>query len=588
MNQNIEKTNYSALYTLIVVFFFWGFIAAGNNIFIPFCKEYFHLDQFQSQLIDFSFYTAYYLGGLLLFAFGMLQGKDLVTFWGYKKSVIFGLLFSALGAGAMILAVEANVYIGMLCGLFIMALGFSLQQTAANPFAILLGDPKTGASRVNLGGGINSLGTTIGPLIVAFALFGTTTAVNDEQIKTLSLDKVILLYSCVGFLFIAAACLFYFSKKLPEGKATEPIEKSNKALRTLVIMTVLLFLSLVPVFQTYKSEANDKLIAIEKVITEKKQIISNEEVEVLDAISVVESEIKTLENDHAEIKETLEIKRISWLGIALLVVLGSLSTAYFRSRKQTEGWGAMQYPQLLLGMIALFMYVGVEVAIGSNLGELLKSPDFGSLQSSEITPYVSMYWGSMMIGRWAGAISAFQFSTAKKKLLTILMPFVAFSIIIIANTLANYDMSHLYYYVICVVVQIIAFLISKDKPVRTLVIFSLFGIIALIVGLNTTGTVAIYAFLSGGLACSIMWPSIFNLALMGLGKYTAQGSAFLVMMILGGGIIPPIQGKLADMVGIHWSYIVSLLCFIYILFYAIVVKKVLIKQGISTDETSIS
>lgn len=584
MNQNIQKTNYSALYTLIVVFFFWGFIAAGNNIFIPFCKEYFHLDQFQSQLIDFSFYTAYYLGGLLLFAFGMLRGKDLVTFWGYRKSIIFGLLFSALGAGAMILAVEANVYSGMLCGLFIMALGFSLQQTAANPFAILLGDAKTGASRVNLGGGINSLGTTIGPLIVAFALFGTTAAVNDEQIKTLSLDKVVLLYTCVGFLFIAAACLFYFSKKLPEGKSTEPMEKASNALKTLVIMTVLLFASLIPVFQTYKSAENSKLIEIQNVVSEKKNQLSSGNIQIIDQKNNIESEIKTLENEHAEIKETLEIKRISWLAVALFVVLGSLTVAYFRSKKKSEGWGAMQYPQLLLGMIALFMYVGVEVGIGSNLGELLKLPEFGSMQSSEITPYVSMYWGSMMIGRWAGAISAFQFSKSNKKLLTILMPFVAFSIIIVANNFANYDMSHLYYYVICVIIQIITFFLSKDKPVRTLVIFSLFGIIALIVGLNTTGTVAIYAFLSGGLACSIMWPSIFNLALMGLGKYTAQGSAFLVMMILGGGIIPPIQGKLADMIGIHWSYLVSLMCFIYILFYAIVVKKVLSKQGINTED----
>ncbi len=583
MSSTVQKTNYSALYTLIVVFFFWGFIAAGNNIFIPFCKEYFHLDQFQSQLIDFSFYTAYYLGGLLLFTFGMLRGKDLVTFWGYRKSIIFGLLFSALGAGAMILAVEANVYIGMLCGLFIMALGFSLQQTAANPFAILLGDSKTGASRVNLGGGINSLGTTIGPLIVAFALFGTTSAVSDEQIKTLGLEKVVLLYSCVGFLFIAAACLFYFSKKLPEGKSTEPIEKSTKALQTLIVMTVLLFLSLVPVFQTYKSSENNQLTELQAKIDEQNTLLNTTDSCQKEKI---QKEIIHLKNQYSEIKVPLENKRMTWLAVALLVVLGSLSSAYFRSKNSKEGWGAMQYPQLLLGMIALFMYVGVEVAIGSNLGELLKTPDFGNLQASEITPYVSMYWGSMMIGRWAGAISAFQFSENKKRLLTILMPFIAFSIIIIANTLANYNMSQLYFYVICVVIQIIAFFISKDKPVRTLVVFSVFGITALIIGLNTSGTVAIYAFLSGGLACSIMWPSIFNLALMGLGKYTAQGSAFLVMMILGGGIIPPIQGKLADMIGIHWSYLISLACFIYILFYAIVVKKVLQNQGINIEESN--
>jgi FHS family L-fucose permease-like MFS transporter len=80
------KTNYSALYTLIIVFFFWGFIAAGNSIFIPFCKHYFSLDQFQSQLIDFAFYTAYYIGALGLFAYSSFRNKDLVNTWGNKRS----------------------------------------------------------------------------------------------------------------------------------------------------------------------------------------------------------------------------------------------------------------------------------------------------------------------------------------------------------------------------------------------------------------------------------------------------------------------------------------------------------------------
>ncbi|MPT35493.1 MAG: MFS transporter, partial [Flavobacterium sp.] len=110
MEVSPTKTNYPALYTLINVFFFWGFIAAGNSIFIPFCKHYFSLDQFQSQLIDFAFYTAYYTGALLLFIFGTFKGRDVVGNWGYKKSIVYGLLFSALGAGAMILAVESNIY----------------------------------------------------------------------------------------------------------------------------------------------------------------------------------------------------------------------------------------------------------------------------------------------------------------------------------------------------------------------------------------------------------------------------------------------------------------------------------------------
>ncbi len=544
MSSTSVKTNYPALYTLITVFFFWGFIAAGNSIFIPFCKSYFSLDQFQSQLVDFAFYTAYYIGALLLFALGDMNGKDIVGKWGYKKSIVYGLLFSALGAGAMIIAVEANLYAGMLMGLFIVALGFSLQQTAANPFAILLGDPKTGASRVNLGGGINSFGTTIGPIVVALALFGTAASVSDEQIKSLELNKVVLLYIGVGLLFIAAAALFYFSKKVPSGIANEPMEKANKALRTLVIMTVLLAACFVPIFKSYQTDIT---------------LLS------------------------AEAAADMESYRMRFLVLALLVVVGGIFYSYGAAQKKSEGWGAMQYPQLVLGMLAIFTYVGVEVAIGSNLGELLKLPEFGSMQSSDIAPYVSMYWGSLMIGRWAGAISVFNLKGTNKTIALIIIPLIAFAVILGVNILSGKDMKPLYYYVVCVLLQIGAFFLCKDKPARTLLIFGCFGIAAMLIGLCTSGTVAIYAFLAGGLACSIMWPAIFSLSIIGLGKYTSQGSAFLIMMILGGGIIPPLQGKLSDIIGIHQSYIIAVVCFGYLTLFAILVKGILKKQNIDVD-----
>jgi len=530
-------------------------------------------------LVDFAFYTAYYLGALFLFAFGALSGKDLVGKWGYKRSIVYGLLFSALGAGAMILAVQANVYAGMLVGLFIVALGFSLQQTAANPFAILLGDPKTGTGRVNLGGGINSFGTTIGPLIVAFALFGSAAAVSDEQIKSLGLDKVILLYVCVGILFLVAAALFFFSKKVPDGISNEPMEKANKALTTLVIMTGLLAICFAPVFSSYKSEEALKIDALQIELSNLKAQISTG-----DSVADYETQLVNKNAEIETLKHPLEKERMYWLSGALLVVVGGLLFANKSAQNKSDGWGAMQYPQLVLGMLAIFTYVGVEVAVVSNLGELLTLKKFGELQSSEIAPYISMYWGSLMIGRWAGAIAVFDLRGIKKTIALIVVPLIAFSVILIVNIIADKDMSPLYYYVFCVCIQIIAFFICKDKPARTLTVFGLMGIVAMLIGLTTEGMVAIYAFLAGGLACSIMWPAIFSLSVIGLGKYTAQGSAFLVMMILGGGIIPPLQGKLSDIIGIHSSYIIPVVCFGYLTLFAILVKGILKKQGINVDE----
>jgi len=549
----LQPTNYGALSTLVVVFFFWGFIAAGNSVFIPFCKHYFNLDQFQSQLIDFSFYLAYYIGALALFAYGSFGGKDLVAKWGYKKSIVYGLLFSALGAVAMIIAVNANTFVGMLVGLFIVALGFSLQQTAAQPFAIVLGDPSTGNSRVNLGGGVNSFGTMIGPLVVAFALFGTTAAITDQQIAGLSLSKVIVLYSGVGILFIAAAALFHFSKKVPHGISTEKTEKANKALYSLLIMTGLLIIMFVPVFNSYK----------------------------VDLTNASDAE-----------RISMETYRVKWLFGALAVVVLGLLISNLSARKNPEGWGAMKYPQLVLGMLALFLYVGTEVTIVSNISDLLSKPEFGSVPSSQAALYISMYWGSLMIGRWVASISAFDFKPSTKKSLTFIVPLVAFVIVLLVNAASGYAVHILYYYIFCVLIQIGAFYVSKDKPARMLMVFGLLGVIAMAIGLATTGKIAIYAFISGGLFCSIIWPAIFTLSIAGLGKYTTQGSAFLIMMILGGGVIPPIQGKLADFLesrssvvgsGIHESYWIPLVCYAYITFFAFFVKGVLKRQGIDYE-----
>lgn len=581
MSNTNQPTNYPALYTLILVFFFWGFIAAGNSIFIPFCKNYFSLDQFQSQLIDFAFYTAYFLGALLLFISSTIKGVDIIGKWGYKKSIVYGLLLSAIGAAIMIIAVKSNVYFGMLIGLFVVALGFSIQQTAANPFAVLLGDPKTGTSRQNLAGGVNSFGTSIGPIIVGLALFGTTATVDDDQIKHLALDKVILLYTAVGALFLIAAGIFYFSKKLPAGISTEPMEKAGKARKNLIAMTALVIVCFIPVFASYNSDAAKKIEVLNSEIT----VLDNSKKTETDvaAIASIEKNIDTKKVELQEVKHPLEKQRMYYLGGALLAVVLCLVYANTSSKKNPEGWGAMKYPQLVLGMLAILAYVGVEVAIGSNLGELLSLPEFGGHQSSDLAPYISMYWGSLMIGRWTGAISVFNLNKQQQMIATIVVPFVAFFVIIGINMIAQKDMSHLFYYAICIVIQVILFLVSKNKPALTLIIFGLFGVIAMIIGLLTTGNIAIYAFLSGGLACSIMWPSIFTLAITGLGKYTAQGSAFLVMMILGGGIIPPLQGKLSDIIGIHSSYIIPVLCFAYITLFAYMARKALSNQGINVD-----
>lgn len=614
MQQETVKTNYSALSTLTSVFFFWGFIAAGNSIFIPFCKNFFHLDQFQSQLIDFAFYLAYYIGALILFMLSSAKGKDIVLNWGYKRSIVFGLLFSALGAVAMIVSVYLNVFAGMLFGLFIVALGFSLQQTSANPFMIALGDEKTGSTRITFGGAVNSLGTTLGPVLISLALFGTAAAVKDEQIKNLPLSTVMWLYAAVGLLFVGVAALFGFSKSVPSGREVAEQEKRTdtdvldseiskteaeklgsvrKAMVSMLVITGLVFGSLAPVFNSYRSDEAKQLVELDGALDEiaqaekenvakfENKLISPEEaIEVAAEKDALLKQKITLEKEKSIIKKPLEKNRMMWLIIGIVVVTFGILGMNLAARKNSEGWGAMKYPQLTLGMLAIFVYVGVEVAIGSNLGELLKQKEFGGYESSQITPFISLFWGSLMIGRWSGSVNAFNLSKNLKIVLKIIVPYLALGVVLGFSSLTGYEIGPLKYYFICVTILVAATFITDDRPVLSLIVLGILGLAGVLIGMSTTGIVSVYAFLSAGLFCSIMWPCIFSLSLAGLGKYQAQGSGFLVMMILGGGLIPPLQGKLSDIVGIQASFFVGALCFAYIILFAVIVNRQLTKQGI--------
>lgn len=552
------KNNASALTTLVTVFFFWGFIAASNGVFIPFCKTYFNIDQFQSQLVDFAFYGAYYIGALLLFIVSSGFKKDVLNNWGYKSGIIYGLLVSSLGAFLIYPFIDGAqqgdtvVFYLVLLGLFIVGLGFSLQQTAANPFVVSLGAPEMGSQRLNLAGGVNSFGTTIGPIIVALIIFGSTPLSGDELGQMILDNKIKLttiqvLYIGVGLLFLAAAALFYFSRKLPNTKNTETFEPANKAKNILILLTVIIIVCFGLIFKTYT--------AIETA------------------------------------SESLETKRLALLIISLIAVVGCVLYANTKASKNAEGWGAMRFPQLVLGMLAIFTYVGVEVTVQSNLGELLKSVadhvknlnplGLKVMNDAEIAPFISLYWGGLMIGRWVGSISVFNPSKGLKKWLLILIPYIAFGVILLVN-FGKYSAFEILLFTVCIATQIGGFFLARDNPIKTLKIFSVLGIFGMLVGVFASGELALYALLSGGLFCSIMWPCIFTLSIAGLGKYTAQGSAFLIMMILGGAIIPPLQGKLADILGIQPSYWVAVFCFAYLLFYTYRTKSALNKQGIKT------
>lgn len=472
--QKSHSSNNSALATIISVFFFWGFVAASNGVLIPMLKKHFSLSQFQSQLVDYAFYFAYFVGSLIYFFWSKALG-DPFNKYGMKKGLVLGLIIAAIGAILFVPAVQFDQYIFFLIGLFVIAFGFSLLQIVANPFVINLGDPAKGSFRLNLAGSINSLGTSLGPVIFGFALFGSakSSAVSDIGIQAVKMPFIIL---------------------------------------SIVLLLVAVFLA----FSKLPSPQNDEV--------------------------------------------------------------------------QESSLGALKYPQLTLGMLAIFIYVGVEVTIGSNMGALLENQTIKGIDHTQIAKYISLYWGSLMIGRWSGAINVFKMSKLMKNIMNIVIPFVAFGVVLFFNNLREGNVNDLFIYAIWIVLFIVANFIAQNKPAKTLMIFGLSAAIMMLVGLFSTGDIALYSFMSGGLFCSVMWPCIFNLAIAGLGKYTTQGSSLLIMMILGGAIIPPLQGWLSDYpsIGIHQSYWIPVFCFLFLAWYGFKVKNILQKQGINYDNNEVA
>jgi len=433
-------TNMVAFSVLTSLFFMWGFFTVLNDILIPHLQSVFKLTIFMSMLVQFAFFGAYFIGSLVYFFISVSVG-DPINKIGYKNGILIGLALSALGSLLFYPATYIHLYWFYLVALFIVGLGFTLLQIAANPYVAILGSEESASSRLNLVQGFNSLGTTIGPVIGGYLIFHYFAGVNAVKIPY-------LIYAGI-FIFLGIAI---FAIKLP-------------------------------------------------------RVTSSDEV--------------------------------------------------------VEGFGALKHRNLILGAIAIFMYVGAEVSIGSILIRYLGLENIAGLDEKDASQYLSFYWGGLMIGRFLGSISLSNMANKMyKNLLMFAVPLAAFLVIwyLKGGAIASI-------FSIFLVLNLISFYMGRSKASRTLMVFSMIIISLLIVTLSTTGVVAMWSVIGIGLFNSIMFSNIFTLAIAGLGKYTSQGSSMLVMAILGGAIVPPLQGHVADLVGVHLSFVVPIICYSYLAFY---------------------
>jgi MFS transporter, FHS family, L-fucose permease len=275
--------------------------------------------------------------------------------------------------------------------------------------------------------------------------------------------------------------------------------------------------------------------------------------------------------------------------LLLAVIFFFIHLPHVGEGRVEPGAGALKYPHVVLGVVAIFMYVGGEVSVGSAIINFLGQPSIAGLPELEASKYVSIYWGGLMIGRFMGAVELSEMKKVNKQVSLVVIPLLAYLVLWAATSapldamrggstggslfalwrdqfVANGTVFRVYLPFVALCWLLFQF--GKSLADRTLLIFS-----ATVVGLLATvilvgGKTAMWCVVAVGLFTSIGWSNTFSLALEGTGVYKSQVSSLLVMAILGGAILPPLQGKIADLThNLQISFLVPLIAYAYVAFY---------------------
>ena len=249
---------------------------------------------------------------------------------------------------------------------------------------------------------------------------------------------------------------------------------------------------------------------------------------ILSAKVTSSTDLQAMTPDQLQAHRLLEASsvKLPYVGIAGLLFVLAIAIAFFKlpvlsdiedpsHHEKVEGDSIWKHRALVLGVIGIFIYVGAEVSIGSFMVPYLSQPDIGNIPARVASGFLTFYWGGAMVGRFVGSA-----------------------------------------------------LLQKLKTGPVLGTAALIASALVLISILTTGKVAMWSIILVGLFNSVMFPSIFTLAIEGLGRLTGRGSSLLVMAIVGGAVIPEVQAILADrLVGLHAAFLVPAICYLYIVFY---------------------
>src|SRR6266478_3769583 len=402
--------DYSRPLTIVTtLFFMWGFLTSLNDILVPHLKSIFELSYARVMLVQFAFFSAYFLFSV--------PWSRVVNRIGYQSSMVVGLVTMAVGAFLFLPAASAASYPLFLVALVILAAGITGLQVAANPYVVVLGNPETASSRLDLTQAFNSLGTTIAPKLGGLLILSAA-PLAIEEIRALS----------------------------PQALHLYRVNEAASVKMPYIVIGVMLLLL---------------------------------------AVMIALSKLPTIA--HAEYRPEAKVRDSVW-----------------------------KHPNLVLGALGIFAYVGAEVSIGSFLVNYFGLADIAGLSAKTAAGFVSFYWGGAMVGRFLGAA-----------------------------------------------------VLRRIRTGHLLALCAICTSALVVISMLSTGHIAMWSILAVGLFNSIMFPSIFSLGVAELGPLTGNGSGILNMAIVGGAIMPLIQGIIADHIGIHHAFFVPVICYLYILFYAL-------------------
>jgi glucose/galactose transporter len=405
-----EKKRMNPVIIIGALFFIFGFVTWLNSVLIPYLKISCELNNFESYLVAFAFYIAYFVMAI--------PSAKVLKATGYKKGMSLGLLIMSVGALIFIPAALTRTYTFFLLGLFVQGTGLAVLQTASNPYIIIIGPPESAAKRISIMGICNKLAGAVAPIILGAVALKNADSIKASLLTMNTAQKAVVL----------------------DELAKRVILPYSIIISVLVILSILVYNSGLP------------------------EIDADKEDETVSAANTNKSSV-------------------------------------------------FQFPHLLLGVLALFLYVGVEVMAGDT-----------------IIAY--------------GASQNIPFTTAK-----------FFTTCTLIAMIVGYIIG-----IICIPKYI-----SQEKALKFCAILGgVFSIVAVL----SHGYVSVLFIALLGLANSLMWPAIWPLAIAGLGRFTKMGASLLIMAIAGGALLPLLYGRLADIFNPQHAYWIMVPCYLYILYYA--------------------